>query len=104
MEELFLNLEGAENRRQDPNRVLAFKTKLGWTIAGPLDAVAEPVSYHCNVKVINAIMVISAVDGGKTAADASTVADEENLNVAIAVKLRLLNNVDAIGIDSKKLC
>jgi hypothetical protein len=37
---LFLLLHGKENIRVDKNGVLAVNTKLGWTIAGPLNTEA----------------------------------------------------------------
>jgi hypothetical protein len=83
---LFLPLHGKENVRVDKNGVLAVNTKLGWTIAGPLKTAATTARYSCNVKIVNASTIVSSKD-------------EE---VSIAVKLRHLNNVNALGIEPKK--
>jgi hypothetical protein len=86
MEEYFLPLDGEENRQRDKNGVLALKTQLGWTIAGPLCAAAAPTKYNCYTTIVNA----------------SAVVFEQEEEVSIAAELRRLNDVDALGIEPKK--
>jgi hypothetical protein len=89
VELLFLPLHGKENVRVDKNGVLAVNTKLGWTIASPLKTAATMACYCCHTTVV----------------DASTIAaSNENEEVTIAIELRRLNNVDALGIELKKQC
>jgi hypothetical protein len=84
---LFLHLQGKENVRVDKNGVLAVNTKLGWTIAGPLKTAATTGRYSCHTTVVNA---------------SATVTSNENEEVSVAVELRRLNDVDALGIEPKK--
>jgi hypothetical protein len=86
MEEYFLPLDGEENRRRNKNGVLALKTQLGWTIAGPLRAATAPTKYNCYTMIVNA----------------STVVFEQEEEVSIAAERRRLNDVDALGIEPKK--
>jgi hypothetical protein len=78
---LFLPLHGKENVRVDKNGVLAVNTKLGWTIAGPLKTAATTARYSCNVTIVNA----------------STIVTSNEEEVSIAVELRRLNDIDALG-------
>jgi hypothetical protein len=86
VELLFLLLHGKENIRVDKNGVLAVNTKLGWTIAGQLKTAATTARYSCNVTIVNTSTIVSS--------------NEEELS--IAVDLRRLNDVDALGIEPKK--
>jgi hypothetical protein len=86
VELLFLPLHGKENIRVDKNGVLAVNTKLGWTIAGPLKTAATTARYSCNVTIVNA----------------STITSSNDEEVSIAIELRRLNDVDALGIEPKK--
>jgi hypothetical protein len=87
VELLFLPLHGKENVRADKNGVLTVNTKLGWTIAGPLKAASMTARYSCHTTVVNASTV---------------VASKENDKVSIAVELRHLNDVEALGNEPKK--
>ncbi len=87
VELLFLPLHSKENVRVDKNGVLAVNTKLGWTIAGPLKTAATTARYSCHMTVVNASTI---------------AASNENEDVTIAVELRCLNPVDALGIEPKK--
>jgi hypothetical protein len=86
VELLFLPLHRKENVRVDKNSDLASNTKLGWTITGPLKTAAMTARYRCNVTIVNASTIVSS--------------NEEE--VSIAVELRRLNDVDALGIEPKK--
>jgi hypothetical protein len=86
VELLFLPLYGKENVRVDKNCVLAVNSKLGWTIAGPLKTAATTACFSCNVTIVNTCTIVSSND-------------EE---VSIAVELRRLNEVDALGIKPRK--
>ncbi len=86
VELLFPSLHGKENVRVDKNGVLALNTKQGWTIAGPLKTAATTARYSCHTTIVKASTVVTGID-------------EE---VTIAVKLRHLNDVDALGIKPKK--
>ncbi len=85
VELLFLTLHGTENARVDKNGVLAVNTKLGWTIAGPLKTAATTARYSCNVMIVNA----------------STIVTSNEEEVSIAVTLRRINDVNALGIAPK---
>jgi hypothetical protein len=87
VELLFLPLHGKENVRVDKNGILAVNTKLRWTIAGPLKTAAMTACYSCHTTVVNASTI---------------AASNENEEITIAVKLRCLNDVDALGIEPKK--
>jgi hypothetical protein len=93
LEELFLPIDGKQNRRLDKNRVLAVKTRLGWTIAGPLKAVKNPavvkeeraaVVARKSVKPTESAAVTgqSVVAAESAAAIVETVAVAENTAVA----------------------
>jgi hypothetical protein len=86
VELLFLPLHGKENVRVDKNGVLVVNTELGWTIAGPLKTAAMTARYSCHTTIVNASTAVTSID-------------EE---VTIAVDLRRLNNIDALGIKPKK--
>jgi hypothetical protein len=87
VELLFLPLHGKENVRVDKNGILAVNTKLGWTIAGPLKTTAMAARYSCKITIVNA----------------STIVTSNKEEVSVAVKLRRLNDVDALGIEPKKM-
>jgi hypothetical protein len=72
VELLFLPLHGKEYVRVDKNGVLALNTKLGWTIAGPLNTAAMTAHYSCHTTVVN---------------ESTAVARNENEEVSIAIKL-----------------
>jgi hypothetical protein len=87
VELLFLLLHRKEKFRVNKSGVLAVNTKLGWTIAGPLKTAATAARYSCHTTVVNA---------------STAVASNENEGISIAVELRRLNDVDALGIKPKK--
>ncbi len=86
IEPLFLPLCGKKNTRIK-NGVVALNTKLGWTIVGPLKTAASTACYSCNTTVVNA----------------STVVPGKYEEVSIAVELQRLNDVNALGIEPKKM-
>ncbi len=84
-EKFFLLINGEENRQCDKNGVLALKTQLGWTIAGPLQAAAASTRHSCHMTIVNVstdilqrdILVTAAVEVEKSTVAVETAAAAE---------------------------